>query len=138
MLNKLKTSSYRLPLLYQKVSAGFPNPCSEFISKPISLDELLITRPSSTFMIRVDGLSMTPTIPNGAILIVDKSVHATTNSIVVAIVDGEFIVKELLLSKNAPPILHSHNPDYKDIIINERNQDVTEIWGVVTSYIKQL
>jgi len=89
-------------------------------------------------MIRVDGLSMTPTIPNGAILIVDKSINATSNSIVVAIVDGDFIVKELIINKDKTAILHSHNPEYIDIIINERNQDTTEIWGVVTSYIKQL
>lgn len=55
----------------------------------------------------------------------------------VAIVDNEFIVKELIIPANANPVLSSHNKQYVDIVIDEKNQDCTEIWGVVTSYVKQ-
>jgi SOS-response transcriptional repressor LexA len=73
-----------LLMLEEHVAAGFPNPCEEFLSKSISLDELLIKRASSTFLVRVRGDSMTPTIPCGSILIVDKSIKAKNGSIVVA------------------------------------------------------
>jgi DNA polymerase V len=133
-------ASNNTPLLFieQSVSAGFPNPCDEFLCKPISLDALLIKRASSTFLVRVTGTSMEPTIPCGAIVIVDKSIRAITGSIVVAVVDNEFILKELRMIKNSTTSLHSHNNAYKDIVIDESNEDRTEIWGVVTSFVKQL
>lgn len=127
-----------LPELAQKVAAGFPNPCEEFIVKPISLDALLITRHSSTFCVRVTGFSMLPTIPCGAILVVDKSIRPINGKIVVAVVDDEFIVKEFQLVSGKRPILHSHNSEYGDVVIDESNEDNTQIWGVVTSFIKQL
>lgn len=127
------------PLLFieQSVAAGFPNPCEEFLTKPISLDTLLIKRASSTFLVRVTGTSMEPTIPSGALVVVDKSIDAINGSIVVAVVDNEFILKELRVVKNAPTVLHSHNSFYEDIIIDESNEERTDVWGVVTSFIKQ-
>lgn len=133
----LPSQNVSLCFIEQCVAAGFPNPCEDFISKPISLDQLLIKRHSSTFLVRVSGTSMEPTIPCGALVVVDKSINAIHNSIVVALVDNEFILKELRKVKNSPPILHSHNSQYEDIIIDESNQDRTEIWGVVTGFIKQ-
>ena len=130
--------AHSLQFIENYVSAGFPNPCENFLSKPISLDELLIKRASSTFIIRVDGESMMPTIPNGSLLIVDKSIKAVHSSIVVAVVDGEFIVKELFMAKNTLPVLHSHNPQYEDIVIDESNKERTDVWGVVTAFIKKL
>jgi DNA polymerase V len=137
-LYKSPPNVYKLQELEQKVAAGFPNPCEEFLSKPISLDDLLIKRHSSTFLVRVSGDSMAPTIPCGALLVVDKSIHPSNNNIVVAVVDNEFIVKEFVTHLGTSPILHSHNSEYSDVIIDEKNQECTEIWGVVTSFIKQL
>jgi len=103
------TDTLKLKELEYKVAAGFPNPCEEYLSKPISLDGLLIKRHSSTFLVRVSGDSMAPTIPHGALLVVDKSIHPRNNNIVVAVVDNEFIVKELITPLGTSPILHSHN-----------------------------
>lgn len=136
--SRFSPEASKVQFIQQKVAAGFPNPCEEFISKSISLDELLITRPSSTFLVRVNGESMSPTIPCGALLVVDKSIRGSNGKIVVAIVDNEFIVKELVMPFNSAPVLRSHNPEYKDVTIDEINQDNTVIWGVVTSFIKQV
>ena len=84
-----------------------------------ALQDLLIKRKSSTFLVRVSGDSMLPTISTGSLLVVDKSIKAAHNSIVVAVVDGEFIVKELYLEKDSLPVLHSHNSLYEDIVIDE-------------------
>lgn len=67
-----------------KVAAGFPNPSEDCLSEPISLDNLLITRPSSSFLFRVTGNSMLPEITDGAIIVVDKSLNAVTGKIVLA------------------------------------------------------
>jgi DNA polymerase V len=135
----IKPSSNNEPLIFLEntVAAGFPNPCDDFISRPISLDELLLKRPSSNFLVRVTGNSMMPTIQTGSILVVDKSIVAKHDSIVVAIVSNEFIVKQLKLPIGSLPILHSHNKEYSDVIIDEGSQDSAEIWGCVTACIKQ-
>lgn len=121
------------------VAAGFPNPCEDFLCQPISLDELMITRPSSTFLIRVNGDSMQPTIPDGAILVVDKSVTACHGRIVVAVIQGEFVVKELQMPPSQKPYLYSHNPNYPDIPIPVSDTDWQSliIWGVVTGFLKR-
>ena len=134
----IPNEGHSLDFIEQYVAAGFPNPCEDFLAKPISLDDLLIKRKSSTFLVRVSGDSMLPTISTGSLLVVDKSIKAAHNSIVVAVVDGEFIVKELYLEKDSLPVLHSHNSLYEDIVIDETNKERTDIWGVVTSFIKQL
>jgi DNA polymerase V len=135
----LKSSSNNEPLIFLEntVAAGFPNPCDDFISRPISLDELLIKRASSSFLVKVAGSSMMPTIQTGSILVVDKSIVAKHDSIVVAIISNEFIVKQLKLPVGSLPILHSHNKEYCDVIIDEGSQDSAEIWGCVTACITQ-
>ena len=47
-----------LPIILQKVSAGFPSPATDYIEEQIDLNKELIKKPSSTFLIRVQGNSM--------------------------------------------------------------------------------
>ena len=44
-----------LPIILQKVSAGFPSPADDFKQEQIDLNKELIKKPSSTFLIRVQG-----------------------------------------------------------------------------------
>ncbi|MAD73769.1 MAG: hypothetical protein CML20_03020 [Rheinheimera sp.] len=122
-----------------KVAAGFPNPSEDCLSEPISLDNLLITRPSSSFLFRVTGNSMLPEITDGAIIVVDKSLNAVTGKIVLATIDNEFVVKRLKLDyDNKRAIFLSSNPEYDPIVIEFDDDNTWEssvIWGVVTSAI---
>ena len=73
-------------------------------------------------------------INSGDILIVDKSIEARHNKIVIASVNSELTVKRLY-KKNDCIKLVAENPDYPDIVINQEKDLV--IWGVVTSVIHQ-
>ncbi|MBB1419531.1 hypothetical protein H5187_19970 [Pseudoalteromonas sp. SG44-1] len=122
-----------------KVAAGFPNPAEDCLSQPISLDNLLMARPSSSFLFKVAGDSMLPDIQDGAIIVVDKSLKATTGRIVLATIDNEFVVKRLKLEpENNRALFLSSNSEYEPIVVafdGENNWDENVIWGVVTSAI---
>lgn len=123
-----------------KVAAGFPNPAEDCISQAISLDNLLMARPSSSFLFQVAGDSMLPDIQDGAIIVVDKSLKASSGKIVLATLDNEFVVKRLKLEpENNRALFLSSNSDYAPIVVefdDENNWNENVIWGVVTSAIK--
>ena len=73
-------------------------------------------------------------ITDQAMLVVDRSIKPEHNSIVVVIIDGEFVCKRLKLK---PKIcLMPDNPEYPPIFINSRQE--LEIIGVVTTAINRL
>lgn len=122
-----------------KAAAGFPNPAEDCLSQPISLDNLLMARPNSSFLFKVAGDSMLPDIQDGAIIVVDKSLKATSGRIVLATLDNEFVVKRLKLEPdNNRALFLSSNSEYEPIVVDfdgENNWDENVIWGVVTSAI---
>ncbi len=123
----------KIPLYLDQISAGFPSPAEDFIEKRLSLDELLVFRPTATFFIRVKGDSMKNAgIHSDDILVVDRSLESRDGSIVVAILNGEFLVKRL--KKNKMSLwLFPENPNFSPLPIKET--DDFEVWGVVTSVI---
>jgi len=122
-----------LPLFASPVSAGFPSPADDYIERHLDLNELLIKHPTATFFVRVEGLSMINAgIKNGDILIVDKSLQPSNNNVVIAVLNGEFLVKTLHKRGNQTWLL-AENPKYQPILITSETN--FEIWGVVTSVI---
>lgn len=117
-------------LLSRSVPAGFPSPADDYVEQRISLDEHLIGRRESTFFMRVAGDSMRGLgIFDGDLLVVDRALPAASGRVVIAVVDGEFTVKQLL---NTPTgqVLRAAHPDYADMHIAPE-QDFS-IWGVVS------
>jgi DNA polymerase V len=123
------------PLLYGNVKAGFPSPAEDLGAQRVDLAQLLIKHTQATYFLRASGHSMTEAgIFDNDILVVDKAIKPRHNHIVVAIVDGDFTVKQLY--QRAGRIkLKAANPTYPDITPKEGQ--TIEIWGVVTSSIKQ-
>lgn len=122
-----------LPLFNCPISAGFPSPADDYVDKKLDLNELLIRNRQATFFLRVKGDSMIGAgIQNGAILIVDRSIQAQDKKIVVAVLDGELLVKRFLRSKGKIT-LAAENPNYPSIEITP--DSAFEIWGVVTNAI---
>ncbi len=120
-------------LFCTSVPAGFPSPAADYIEDKIDLNELLIKTPSATFFVKVEGESMIEAfIPDKALLIVDRSLNATSGDIVLAVVNGEFTVKRLLQT-HAGMFLKPENPKYKLIEINEEMN--FQVWGVVSKII---
>lgn len=120
------------PLLATPVPAGFPSPAADFVEQHLSLDEHLIEHPEATFFVRVSGHSMTGFgIHDGDLLVVDRSRTPTSHSIVVAVVDGQFTVKQLNFLPNGYLLRgQSHKASVQKDLFVSPDQDFT-VWGVV-------
>jgi DNA polymerase V len=129
-------SKIEIPLFTAGVSAGFPSPADDFIDKTLDLNEFLISHPSATFFVRVEGTSMIEAgIHPGDILIVDKALEAGPGSIVIAVIEGEFTVKRFQRTEGRCFLL-AENPNFKPIEITEGMR--VEVWGVVTFVIHKV
>jgi DNA polymerase V len=126
-----------LPIILQKVSAGFPSPATDYIEEEINLNNELIKNPSSTFLIRVQGNSMLDyKIAEGDVLIVDRSLTLKNNSIAVLNFQGELVVKKIIKKKEKYFILSKENKRTKEIEISSSFD--SELWGIVIYVIHKL
>jgi len=127
------TSSLPLPIYLANVQAGFPSPAENDLDKTLDLNELLIAHPAATFFVRVAGESMRNAgIFSGDILVVDRSLEAVDNKIVLAIVDGEFTVKRLKICEGRISLV-PENPAYPILEIKQGSD--FQVWGIVTYVI---
>lgn len=125
-----------LPLYLSPVRAGFPSPADDYIEKQLDLNEHLIKHPAATFILKAVGHSMVNAgIFPGDLLIVDRSIEATNNRIVVAVLNGEFTVKRLSKRQGTITLL-AENPIFPAIEIAD-DADF-EVWGVVVHVLHQV
>lgn len=118
-----------IPLFSSSVAAGYPSPAEDHVEDTLDLNDYMVRRPDSTFMLRVEGESMKNAgiMPND-ILVVDRSIKAAHNKIVIAALDGELTVKRLFQHNGVIKLL-PENPAYPEIELNSEADLV--IWGVV-------
>ena len=120
---------FKIPLLNDLVSAGFPSPADDYTEENIDLNEHLISNPFSTFFLRVKGDSIINAgIKDKDLIIVDKSLIAKPGNIIIAMIDGEFTIKRLSI-KNDELYLKAENHNYPDFRF--KNHIDVQIWGVV-------
>ena len=118
-----------------RVCAGFPSPAEDLGAQRIDLTQVLIKHPQATYFLRARGQSMIEAgIFDGDILVVDRAIKPRHNHVVVAIVDGDLTVK-YLYQRAGRIKLKAANPTFGDILPKEGQ--TIEVWGVVTSTIKQ-
>ena len=123
-----------LPFYLHKAGAVFPSPATDYIEEDIDLNIHLIKNAPATFVIRVQGKSMSSVgIYDGDLLIVDKSLKPKNLSTVIANVNDELVVKSFIKEKNLQ-FLSSGSKNFDDKIIINLNSDIF-IWGVVTYVI---
>ena len=115
------------------VQAGFPTPAEEELLDTLTLDEFLIEKPESTFLLNVTGDSMIDAgIHPGDMVLVQKGTPPKTGDIVVAEVDGDWTLK--YFAKDSDGIrLDPANKKYKAI----RPKNSLEIGGIVKSVIRK-
>lgn len=102
-----------------------------YYSGPIDLNEHLINDPTATFILRVAGDSMVGCgIFDGDELIVDRSITPVEGSVIIAVVDGELLIRRLRFSNSGKPELHAENKSFPTIRLSEAGE--LEVWGVVT------
>ena len=123
-----------IPFYLHKVGAGFPSPATDYIEDDIDLNTHLITNAPATFIIRVQGKSMTNVgIYDGDLLIVDKSIDPKNFSTVIANINEELVVKNLIKQKGVT-YLTSGSRNVSEKINLVENPEII-VWGVVTYVI---
>ena len=116
-------------LLRLAVPAGFPSPAHDYIEERLNLDDHFIQHKESVFFMRVSGDSMCGmSIFAGDLLAVDRAMSANHGCVVIAVVDGEFTVKQLINTASGQ-VLRAAHPSYPDILIHPEQN--LSIWGVV-------
>lgn len=80
---------------------GFGAAADDYMERGIDLNEQLILNKPATFFLRMNSEAMIEDgIFSGDILVVDRSVKAGNDKIIVAIVDGELLVRRLQKNYN--------------------------------------
>ncbi|PHS04551.1 MAG: DNA repair protein [Kordia sp.] len=116
------------------VQAGFPSPADDFKEQKLSLDEKYLSKPNSTYIVRVKGDSMYPTLHVGDILVVRTDVNLDDNKIgIISLNNTEFTVKRFDKKKE---MLIADNVDFNNIEIKE--EDTLMCLGVVMQLIRDI
>ena len=112
-------------------ATGFGAAADDYMDKGIDLNEQLIQNKPATFFMRMNSEAMTGAgIHAGDILIIDRSLHATSGKIVVASLNGEMMVRRL--EKNLNKIRLVPATEKLAAIDIDLNGCEFFIWGVVT------
>ena len=136
VLSYVQNKFYRLPFYQDAISAGLPSQVTEEVEETLDLNELLIRKPSTTFLLRVYGSSMIKAgIFDQDILIVDRSIEPSDGNVVIAAVNGELTVKRLSIKGDTVQLI-AENDAYLPIDITSDTE--LHILGVVTNVIHAL
>lgn len=129
-IQKLSKDGLEMIFYNSRVPAGFPSPAGDYMEEEIDLAKILQPNPSSSFVIRIKGESMRDAcIPDNCYAVVDRSIKPKSGSIVLAVLNGEFTVKRLVIT-NRHVVLHPDNPSFSPLVITDEMD--FEVWGVVT------
>jgi len=113
---------------------GFGAAADDYMERGIDLNEQLILNKPATFFFRMNGDAMIEDgIFNGDVLIVDRSIKATSGKIIVAVLDGELLVRRLEKSSNSVELVAS-NKKMSSIQLSAFD-DRSNVWGIVTCVI---
>lgn len=122
-----------LPLLLVSLPAGFPSPAQDDMEEPINLADWLVEHPAASYIMRVDGYSMTGAgITDGDLIIVSRAKKPVAGHIVVAIVHGDRTLKRLK-RRDGRFWLVPEADGFPEIIVDE----YVEIWGVVVGLARK-
>jgi DNA polymerase V len=115
-------------------ATGFGAAADDFAERGIDLNEQLVRNKPATFFMRVNGNSMIGAgIYNGDVVIVDKSLSARNGSVVIAVLNGEMLIRRLQVLENGKKLLVPETKKLSVIAIN--SESGFDVWGVVTYVI---
>jgi DNA polymerase V len=117
-------------------ATGFGAAADDYAERGIDLNEQLIKNKPATFFMKVSGSSMVNAgIFSGDVVIVDKSIKASNGKTVIAVVDGEMLIRRYEQSFNKL-FLAAESARIAKIEINEMTD--FKVWGVVTCILRML
>ncbi len=119
-----------------KQATGFPSPADDFFESRLDLNEQYIRHKEATFFARVQGNSMLGAgIHDQDLLIIDRSITPTHGHIIIAAIDGEFMVRRLHKQSGQVTLL-AESKNYRPMTITDGQELL--IWGVVTAVIHRV
>lgn len=112
-------------------ATGFGAAADDYMERGMDLNEQLIHNKPATFIMRVGGDAMIDAgICNGDIVIVDRSLKATNGKIVIAVLNGEMLIRRLEKTFNKTRLI-PESKKLSPIDVDISGADFA-IWGVVT------
>lgn len=117
-------------------ATGFGAAADDYAERGIDLNEHLIMNKPATFFFRVNNNTMAAAgIHKNNVLIVDRSIRPADGKIVVATIDGELLIRRVLL-RNGKLMLTIDGDAQSWVAINEFQQ--ITVWGIVTCIINMV
>lgn len=113
-------------------ATGFGAAADDYAERGIDLNEQLIRNKPATFFMRVNSDAMTGGgIFKGDVVIVDRSLEPANGKIIIAVIDGELLIRKLEITNGKKRLVAVGNK-LSAIEVNEEN---FRSWGVVTYII---
>jgi DNA polymerase V len=117
-------------------ATGFGAAADDYMERGIDLNEQLIRNKPATYFFRMKGDAMQEAgIFDRDVLIVDRSVKLVNGKVIVAVLNGELLVRRFHKNFSSAFLIPGNNR-YKAINLAEFSDFV--IWGVVTYVIHQV
>lgn len=123
------TKDFTQQKVHSTNATGFGAAADDYAERGIDLNEQLIRNKPATFFFRMNSNAMTGAgIFSGDILIVDRSITQTNGKVVIAVLNGEMMVRRLERSAHHIRLIpETHNLSIIDI---DPFSDFN-VWGVV-------
>ena len=119
------------PQLRTPRTMDFPA-ADDYAQRSIDLNEQLVKNKPATFFLRVNSDAMTGAgVHVGDMVIVDRSLEPRNGKIVIAVVDGELLIRRLEISGNKRKLV----PATKKLSPIDVSETELTVWGVVTYVI---
>jgi len=117
-------------------ATGFGAAADDYMERGIDLNEQLIRNKPATFFFRMNSDAMIEAgIHSGDVLIVDRSIKAVNGKIIVAIVNGELMVRRLQTHIKGVTLI-AENKKYGNVQVDEFSN--YSAWGVVVYSIRTI
>lgn len=123
-----------VPFFLCDTPAGFPSPAQDDMQEPIDLGAWLVEHPAASYIMRVEGRSMSGVgINDGDLIVVNRAKEPRAGMIVVALVHGDRTLKRLrYVDGRHWLVLEAEG--FADILVDEHVQ----IWGVVVGVARKM
>lgn len=128
-------STIRLTSFASRIPCGFPSPAQDYLDESVDLNAALVVQghEAATFVLRVKGASMSPSIADGDRVVVDRALTAQHGDVVIAVLNDDLTCKRLWKEQGQTALV-ADNTTFKPIVMTEG--DELEIWGVVTHCLR--
>lgn len=115
----------------------FASPAADYVERRLSLDEICISKPSATYLLRAAGQALAVVIHADALLVVDSSATPVHGSIIVAAEEGAHVLRRLRLYPYR--VLEFLDGSRRETELgNEDSEEGSEVFGAVVYCVNDM